>query len=114
MDDAFGVSRSQSVRNLDAQIEHQADVDRSAADAMFQRLAFQQFHGDERLPVRLADIVDGADVRVIESGRSAGFSLKAVQRLTVPGHFGWEEFEGDVAAEAGILGFVDHTHSAAT
>ena len=112
MNDAFGMSRGKRVGYLNTHIEHQAHVYGRAVAAMFQRLPFQQFHGDERLILSLADIVDGANIRMIESGCSAGLTLKAVESLAISGHFGREKFQGNVAAEAGVFGFVDHAHSA--
>jgi hypothetical protein len=81
---------------------------------MLQRLAFQQFHGDERLLFVLPDIVDGADVWMIQSRGGACFSLKAVESLAVSGHLGGKEFQGNMPAKASVLGFVDHTHAPAT
>jgi hypothetical protein len=43
---------------------------------MLQRLAFQKLHGDERLAVMLANLVNRADVRVIEGESGASFSLE--------------------------------------
>ena len=60
----------------------------------------------------LVDIVDGANIRVIEGRCGARFALKAVQRLAVSGHFGGKKFQGHVTAEAGVFGLVDHAHSA--
>jgi hypothetical protein len=48
---------------------------------LFQRLAFQQLHGDEGLAFVLVNVVDGADVRMIERRRRASFALGAF-----PGH----------------------------
>jgi hypothetical protein len=63
---------------LNTQIKHQAHVDGRAGDAMFQRLPLERIHADKRLILSLADIVDGTNTRVIQSGCGAGFALKAV------------------------------------
>ena len=64
--------------------------------------------------VVLADIVDGADVGMIQSGSGFGFALEAFERLRVVGDIVGEKFQSDGAVEAGVLGFVDDTHAAAT
>ena len=57
VDDTFGVSRVQGVRNLDSQRQNQLGFERTPCDAMLQRQAIQKFHGDEVLPSPLANLV---------------------------------------------------------
>jgi len=65
MDDSFPVRGVERVGDLDAQIEHSLDLHRLAPDPVPERLALQQFHGNEAAPIGLVDFVDRADVRVI-------------------------------------------------
>ena len=44
---------------------------------------------------------------------AARFAPKALQRLQVFRHVFRKELQGDVATEAQVLGFVDHTHATA-
>ena len=80
---------------------------------MFQREAVEKLHGDEGLAVVLADVVDRADVRMVQGGRRLGFALKTGERLRVAGNFFREEFQGDETMQAGVFGFVNHAHAAA-
>ena len=48
----------------------------AALDAMLQGLAVEELHGDEGLAVGLTDIVDGADIGMIERGGRLSFALK--------------------------------------
>ena len=114
MDYAFRVRGGKGVSDLDAKIEKKAEVDWRAVDAMFQSLPFQQLHGDERLIVCFADVVYGADVRVVQGGSGAGFALKTIERETVTGHFGRKKLQRDVAAETSVFGLVNHAHTATT
>ena len=84
-----------------------------ARDAMLQRHAVQKLHGDEGLAVLLADVVDGADVGMIQRGSGPGFAAEAVQGLRVAGDLVGQELEGDEAMQPRVLGLVDHTHTAA-
>ena len=59
-----------------------------------------------------ARLMDGTDVGVVDPGRSFGFAQKALAVFLVAGEFLREEFQGDGALEAGVLGFVDHAHAA--
>src|SRR6202035_5918822 len=69
---------------------------------------------EESLALLLADVVNGADVGMIQSGRGLGFAAKALERLTVLGEIFGEKLEGDEAVEARVFRFVNHTHAAAT
>ncbi len=56
--DAFRVRRRERVGDLDREVEELIRLERLAGDALLQRLALEQFHGDEALAVKLADFVD--------------------------------------------------------
>ena len=80
---------------------------------MLQRLAFQKLHGDERLAFVLANLVNGADVWVIQRGGGARFSLESLQRLPVFAQRIRQELEGNQAAQFCILSAINHTHPTA-
>ena len=98
MDDALRVCRIQCIGDLDAQIEQRFDLQRLASDPVPERLTLQQFHGDEGSSIGFVNLVDRADVRVVQRGRSLGFPLKAAEGLCVVGEFVGQELQGDVAA----------------
>lgn len=81
---------------------------------MLQCLAFQKFHGDEGLALRLADVVNYADIRMIQGRSGTRLSLKAIQCLLIARQLRRQKLERDVATEAGVFGFVNDTHSSAT
>ncbi len=64
-------------------------------------------------PFVFADVVDGADVGMVERGGGAGFALEAFEGLRIASEIVGEKFERDEAAEAGVFGFVDDAHAAA-
>lgn len=63
--------------------------------------------------VRLANVVYGADVGVIQSGCGLGFAPEAGEDLRVTGKFLGQKFERDQTVKPRIFGFVDHAHTAA-
>ena len=85
MHDAFGVRDIHRVGNFDSQIEQPPRLHGTARNQMLQRLSLETFHRDEGLTVFFADVMDGADVGVIQSGRGFGFPPKTTQRLWVFG-----------------------------
>src|SRR5580704_633056 len=80
---------------------------------MLQRHPVQKLHGDERVAVLVVNLVDGADVGVIQCRGSLGFALKAAECLLVFGYIVGQELEGDKTTELHILSLIDHTHTAA-
>jgi len=101
------------IGNLDAQREHCIELHWTVTDDMFQRGAVEVFHDDIRLAVLLADVVDGADIRMVERGGGSGLAAEALERQPVSGYIFGEEFEGDEAVKASVLGLVDDAHAAA-
>ena len=103
--------RVESIGNLDAQIEHRFDLQRLATDPVPERLPLQQFHGDEGSPIGLVNLVDRADVRVVQRGRSLGLPLETAEGLRIVGEFVGKELQGDVATELQVFCLVHHAHA---
>jgi len=81
MDHALGVCGIQGIGDLDSEREHGLDVQGLPVDPVFKRLAFQQLHGNEGAVTHFVDLIDGADVGVIESGSRFGFALEPAESL---------------------------------
>jgi hypothetical protein len=60
----------------------------------------------------LADVIDRANVGVVERGCCLGLAAKALESVAVLGEIVGKELEGDKTSEARVLGLVDHTHPA--
>src|SRR5262249_37123441 len=99
MDDSLRVCSPKSVGNLDAKIKHRFDVQRLASDLVPQRLPLQQFHGDEGLPIGLINLVDRADVRVIQCRSGTSFTTEPFKGLCIVREFLGKEFQRNVATE---------------
>ena len=61
----------------------------------------------------LPDLVDGADIGMVESGGRPRFPLETVQGLRVLREVIGQKFQGDKAAKLYVLRLVDHAHPAA-
>ena len=92
--------------------EQNVGFDGRSVDPMLQRHAVQKLHGDEGLPVLLANVIDGADVGVVQSGCGLGFALEAGEGLRVVGNSFGQELQRDEAMQAHVFSLVDHPHSA--
>ena len=73
MDDAVGVGRVQGVGDLDADVHQLMDLERTGQQPIAQGLPLHQLHDDEGVALVIADVVDGADVRVVQGGGGARF-----------------------------------------
>src|SRR6476660_8992062 len=86
MDNALCVRCVESVSYLDAYIEQDFDVDRTAHDEVFESLTVEKFHGYEGHTVLFVNLMDGANVRVVQSRGSLRLTLKTSQCLRVLRH----------------------------
>ena len=83
MDDPARVRRVERVGDLDRDLEKPLEGRRRPRQEVPKRLAFDELHDDERAPVRLVDVVDRADVRVLERRRRPGLALQSLERRGV-------------------------------
>ena len=113
MNDALGMRCFERIGDLNAEIEKLLGLECPALDAMLESLALEQLHGDEWLAVVLADLVNRADVRMIQAGCRTRLALESFQRLPVFRHRFRQEFQRDRAPQFGVFRLEDHTHPAA-
>src|SRR5215831_5176528 len=83
MDDASCVRSVQPLSHLYRHVQQRFQFHRPTRDGVLQGLAFEIFHGEEGSAVFLSDVVNRADVRMIQSRRRLGFSSKSFHRLPV-------------------------------
>src|SRR6266571_1896626 len=81
---------------------------------MFQRHAVQKLHGNESLAILLPDVIDRANVRMIQRGCGLRLPLETSQGLSVSGNLLRQKLESDEAMQARVLSLVDHTHTPST
>ena len=112
MDDPLRVGLGEGIGYLDAPLDDPVVGDRLPRDLVFERLPFEQLHGDERDAVVLIDLVDGADVGVVERRGGSRLAQEALERSFVFGHALGEELECHLAPQLGVLRGVDDTHPA--
>src|SRR5579863_6291310 len=81
---------------------------------MLQRQPIQKLHGNERLPIFLPNVINRADIRVVQHGCSLCFSPKTAQGLRIFGHVVGQKLESHETIKARVFSFVNHAHAAAT
>ena len=90
-----------------------SSFERPGPEPVPQSLAVEQLHRDEGLALVLVDVVDRADVGVLERGGRACLTLQPLERLSVARQLFGQELERHAAAQFQILGLVDDAHAAA-
>jgi hypothetical protein len=65
------------------------------------------------MAIMLADLVNSADVGMIQGRSSARFAAEAFESLGIVGRIVGKKLERDEAAELSVFGLINHTHSAA-
>jgi hypothetical protein len=111
MNDAFAVRRVERVGDFDPEIEQLLGFQRSAERQLAKSLAFQILHRDERLFLVLPDLVNGANVRVIQSRSCSCLATKAFKSKLIAGHVIGKKLQGGKAAKLGVFGLVNDTHA---
>ena len=112
MNDAAAVRLGQRVGDFEHEFERLVDGQRAPADGLLERAPIDVLHDEEERAVGLVDLVDGADVRVVDGRSGAGLAHEAGARLLVADQVGGQRFDGDDAVQLGVFGFVDDAHAA--
>jgi len=94
VNDALGMSGVQRIGNFNRNRQDCFGIDRSSRDEMLQSYAVEEFHGKERLAILLTNIVNSANVGMIQGRRSLRFALEAGHRLGISRHVFGQELEG--------------------
>src|SRR5580692_4275282 len=110
MDDALCVSCLKRVSDLDCEVQQRVDFQRLDVNFLLQSMTFQKFHCNKGLVTGFADLVNCANVGMIEGRSSPGFAPEAFQRLRVFHQFLWQELQGHMTPEAEIFSLVNDPH----
>src|SRR5207244_12092338 len=84
VNDTLGMSCLEPFRSLNGKVEELTHLERTVGDAVLQRCPFQKLHRDAGLGFMLPDLVNCADIGMIQGRGSARFPSKAFEGLCVP------------------------------
>jgi hypothetical protein len=80
---------------------------------MLQCHAVEIFHGEERLTLVLTDVVNRADIGMIQRRCGLRLAPEADQRLRVFGNLIRQKLESNETVQPGVLGLIYDTHASA-
>ncbi len=98
------VGHREGVGELDRDRERGERLERPSVHELLEGRALHVLQHDVVEPVRLPEVVDGLDVRVVESGAEDRLALEAPPRGLARGEIGPEGLDDDGAAEPQVVG----------
>ena len=111
MDHPLPVRHGQGLGDLLGVSQGQVQGKRALLEALGQRLALEALHDEECHAVLLADVVEGADVRMAQPGDGPRLALEALEPVGLLGRRGGKNLEGDGAVEPRVPRAVDLAHA---
>ena len=112
MHDALTMSFVERIDDLNAIAQDLLDRKRPLQQTISECLAFQIFHDEKIRAVLVADIVERADVRMIQTRHGVRFALHALPQLCIANQIGAQDFDGYITTEFGIARQIHLTHTA--
>src|SRR5262245_30634160 len=104
---------AETAGDLDRDVQRFLERRRTALEPRLEGFSFAQLHAEEgSAVVAFPDLVDGADVRVVQAGGRAGLPEKALLVPGVVSQSGGQELERDGAAELEVARPVHDPHAA--
>ena len=113
MDDAFRLRRIQRVRHFDSEGENRLQRQGHAADPVLEGDSLEQLHRDEGMAVRFINVMNGADVGMVERGRCLCLTPEALEHSLIASDSFRQKLEGDEAAKLRIFSSEHDAHPAA-
>src|SRR5215813_1505036 len=80
---------------------------------MLECATLEHLHHHKRPSLAFPEIIDSANVWMIECRGSSGLALEAFEGLCIPGQFLRQKLQGHMPAKSGVLRFIDYSHAAA-
>src|SRR5438067_1402363 len=112
VDNSAPMCRFQCLCDLSPILQHFLNRQRLARHQLLERPALEKLHHNKVPSLPLANVMDGADIRVIQRGSRASFALEALQMRAEIGRASCREFNRDIAVKTNVFCFVDHSHAA--
>ena len=110
---AFSMRRFQRISDLDGERQQSVHLQRATSNALPQCHAIQKLHGDERLPIMLTNLVNRADVGMIQRRRRPRLPPEALQRQGLACRIFRKKLQRHQPPQRSVLGLVDDSHAAA-
>jgi hypothetical protein len=101
----------EGVGDLPPVLEGELVRERALRELLSERLSFDKLHDQKVRSVLTSDVLERADVRVIQLGYGARLPLKALASVLLRSEFGGKDLDGDETLEPGVPGLVHLSHA---
>ncbi len=112
MDDALAMRLVERVGNLGGNLQRLVERERPLLETRRERLAVEMRHDKVVRAIDMPDVVDAADVRMVQRGNGSCLLFESGAKIGIAGDVTGQDLDGDGAIEARVAGFVDLTHPA--
>jgi hypothetical protein len=112
VDDPLAVRLVERIGDLTGDVERLFDRQRTFVEPLAQRFPVEVLHHQVRRAVSVADVVEGADVRVVQRGDALRLAIEPRLELGIVGQPSRQDLDGDGALEPRVAGLVDLAHAA--
>src|SRR5215471_11703692 len=112
VNDSLGVRGLQGAGDLDPDVQRIVKAHRTAVDALLEGLTFQILHDDERTAIVFTDIVNRADLWMIQRRRRTGLDPEPFESRGIFYPFIRKKLQRNRTAQPYVLCLVDHPHAA--
>src|SRR5215469_793036 len=112
VNDTNRVNGIESVSDVSRKGQKDMSLER-VGDAFSQEHSLEQLHHDEGTSLMFPDVVNCANIWVIQCRGGLRFAAESLQSLCVSCQFFGQEFEGHKAIQPGVLRFINDTHASA-
>ncbi len=102
----------QGLGDLDSDLQRFLEGRRSPPQPVGQSFAFQMLHHQEADPVLRADIVQGADVRMIQRRNCPSLALHPLFEIEIVGEVCRQNLDGNIAPQPCIASAIHFAHAA--
>jgi len=107
------VRRIQCIGNINGQFNQPIDGKRALLDQVLQGFAIHELHGDEGATALFGDLINRADVGMVQRRGRTCLASETLQRCTVMREGVRQKLECHKPAEERVLCLVHHAHAAA-
>ena len=112
MDDPLSMGLVERFGHLDRVAQRLVERKSTFFQPLRQRFALDVLHDEVVDTVLLADVIECANVRMVQARDRAGFTLEALTELDVIGEVLGKHLDRHDAIESGVFCLVDLTHTA--
>ena len=113
MNDAMRMRGGQAFGKLRAERKNVFFGERALDESVAQGDAGDIFHHQEIPTIMTIEVEDGGNIRMVESGKSAGFIAKAFAGMLIGESAGVKKLDGDFAIQMSVVGAINDTHTPA-